>query len=155
MATRTGSAIWEGNLKGGKGKMKLGSGAYPEELIGAAEAGCFSMAISLNLEKAGHPPKKISTTAEVKLEPSGGGFKITSINLTTEADVPGIDQAKFKEQAELTKKTCPVSVALSGTQINLSAKLVSRWIPNFCLPPFIGRWTFASASSSDLGLPMH
>ncbi len=141
MATRTGSAIWEGNLKGGKGKMKLGSGAFegpysfasrfenasgtnPEELIGAAEAGCFSMALSLNLEKVGHPPKKISTTAEVKLEPSGGGFKITSINLTTEADVPGIDQAKFNEQADLTKKTCPVSVALSGTQINLSAKLV-------------------------------
>ncbi len=141
MATRTGSAIWEGTLKGGKGKMKLGSGAFegpysfasrfenasgtnPEELIGAAEAGCFSMALSLNLEKVGHPPKKISTTAEVKLEPSGGGFKITSINLTTEADVPGIDQAKFNEQADLTKKTCPVSVALSGTQINLNAKLV-------------------------------
>ncbi len=141
MATRTGSAIWEGTLKGGKGKMKLGSGAFegpysfasrfenasgtnPEELIGAAEAGCFSMALSLNLEKAGHPPKKISTTAEVKLESSGGGFKITAINLTTEADVPGIDQAKFNEQAELTKKTCPVSVALSGTQINLNAKLV-------------------------------
>ena len=121
--------------------MKLGSGAFegaysfasrfenasgtnPEELIGAAEAGCFSMALSLNLEKSGHPPKSISTTAEVKLEPSGGGFKITSIDLTTDADVPGIDDAKFKEQAELTKKTCPVSVALSGTQINLNAKLV-------------------------------
>src|SRR5207245_11395146 len=101
-------------------------GTKPTALIGAAEAGCFSMTISLNLEKAGHPPKKISTAAEVKLEPSGGGFKITSINLTTEADVPGIDQAKFNEQAELTKKTCPVSVALSGTQINLNAKLVSR-----------------------------
>ncbi len=143
MATRTGSAIWEGTLKSGKGKMKLGSSAFegpysfasrfenasgtnPEELIGAAEAGCFSMALSLNLEKAGHPPRKISTTAEVKLEPSGGGgFKITSINLTTEAEAPGIDEAKFNEQAELTKKTCPVSVALSGTQINLNAKLVS------------------------------
>jgi lipoyl-dependent peroxiredoxin len=141
MATRIGSAVWEGTLKSGKGKMKLGSGAFeapysfasrfenargtnPEELIGAAEAGCFSMALSLNLEKAGHPPKKINTTAEVKLEPSGGGFKITSINLTTEADVPGIDEARFNEQAELTKKTCPVSVALSGTQINLNAKLV-------------------------------
>src|SRR5947199_240983 len=104
MATRTGSAVWEGTLKEGKGKMKLGSGAFegpysfasrfenasgtnPEELIGAAEAGCFSMALSLNLEKAGHPPKNISTTAEVKLEPSGGGFKITSIDLKTEADV--------------------------------------------------------------------
>src|SRR5207244_2505538 len=143
MATRTSTAIWEGTLKGVKGKMKLGSGAFegpysfasrfenasgtnPDELIGAADAGCFSMALSLNLEKAGHPPKNISTTAEVKLEPSGGGFKITSINLTTEADVPGIDQAKFDEQAQLTKKTCPVSVALSGTQINLNAKLLSR-----------------------------
>jgi osmotically inducible protein OsmC len=141
MATRTGSAVWEGTLKGGKGKMKLGSGAFegpysfasrfenasgtnPEELIGAAEAGCFSMALSVNLEKAGHPPKKISTTAEVKLEPGGGGFRITAINLTTEADVPGISEATFNEQAELTKKTCPVSVALSGTQINLNAKLV-------------------------------
>ena len=142
MATRIGSAVWEGTLKGGKGIMKLGSGTFegpydfasrfgetnrtnPEELIGAAEAGCFSMALSLGLEKAGHPPKKISTTAEVKLEQSGGGFKITAINLTTKADVPGIDEAKFKEQADLTKKNCPVSVALSGTQINLDARLVS------------------------------
>src|SRR4029453_9400113 len=134
MATRTGSAVWEGTLKEGKGKMKLGrghfegpysfasrfenaSGTNPEELIGAAEAGCFSMALSLNLEKAGHPPRKISTTAEVKLEPSAGGFKITAINLTTEADVPGIDEAKFNKRAELTNKTCPVSVALSGAQI--------------------------------------
>jgi osmotically inducible protein OsmC len=141
MATRTGSAVWEGTLKQGKGTMKLGSGAFegpysfssrfeegkgtnPEELIGAAEAGCFSMALSLNLEKAGHPAKRISTTATVKLEPAGGGFKITSIDLKTQADVPGIDEAKFREQAELTKKTCPVSVALAGTRINLDAKLL-------------------------------
>ena len=94
MATRTGSAIWEGNLKGGKGRMKLGSGAYegaysfssrfeegtgtnPEELIGAAEAGCFSMALSSNLEKAGNPAKRINTVANVKLELTGGGPKIT------------------------------------------------------------------------------
>jgi len=141
MATRTGSALWEGTLKQGKGTMKLGSGAFagpysfssrfesgagtnPEELIGAAEAGCFSMALSLNLEKAGYPAKRINTTATVKLEPVGGGFKITSIDLNVEADIPGIDQAKFREQAELTKKTCPVSVALAGTQINLDAKLL-------------------------------
>jgi len=140
MATRTGSAIWEGTLKQGKGTMKLGSGAFegpysfssrceegkgtnPEELIGAAEAGCYTMALSANLEKAGHPAKRISTTAMVKLEMIGGGPKITTIDLRTEADVPGIDEAKFKEQAELTKKTCPVSVALAGTQINLEAKL--------------------------------
>ena len=141
MATRTGSAIWEGNLKGGKGKMKLGSGAFegpysfasrfenasgtnPEELIGAAEAGCFSMALSFNLEKAGHPARRVTTTATVKLEQAEGGFKITSIDLKTEADVPGVDEAKFREQAELTKKTCPVSVALAGAHINLDAKLV-------------------------------
>src|SRR5207302_4487256 len=131
----------EGTLKEGKGNMKLGSGAFegpfsflsrfesgkgtnPEELIGAAEAGCFSMALAFNLEKAGHPAKRVSTTANVKLEPGEGGFKITSIDLKTEADAPGIDEAKFREQAELTKKTCPVSVALAGTQINLDAKLV-------------------------------
>src|SRR2546421_7946611 len=141
MATRTGSAVWEGTLKAGKGRMKLGSGAFegpysfasrfesatgtnPEELIGAAEAGCFSMALAFNLEKAGHPAKSVSTTAKVKLEPSGGGFKITAIDLKTEADVPGIDETKFREQAELTKKTCPISVALAGTQINLEAKLI-------------------------------
>jgi lipoyl-dependent peroxiredoxin len=143
MATRTGSAVWEGTLKGGKGNMKLGSGAFagaysfssrfdsgtgtnPEELIGAAEAGCFSMALSLGLEKAGHPPSRISTTAKVKLEQVEAGFRITAIDLETEADVPGIDDAKFQEAAEQTKKNCPVSVALAGTQINLTAKLVNR-----------------------------
>src|SRR5438552_10766630 len=141
MATRTGSAVWDGTSKQGKGTMKLGSGAFegpysfssrfeeakgtnPEELIGAAEAGCYSMALSANLGKAGHPPKRISTTATVKLESSGGGFKITTIELNTEAEVPGIDDAKFQEQAELTKKTWPVSVALAGTEIKLNAKLL-------------------------------
>jgi lipoyl-dependent peroxiredoxin len=141
MATRTGSAVWEGTLKQGKGTMKLGSGAYegpysfssrfengagtnPEELIGAAEAGCFSMALSSNLEKAGHPAKHISTTATVKLEIVGGGPKITTIDVKTEAEVPGMDDAKFREIAEQTKKTCPVSVVLAGAQINLEAKLL-------------------------------
>src|ERR1051325_378912 len=124
MATRTGSAVWEGTLKNGKGTMKLGSGAFegpfsflsrfengkgtnPEELIGAAEAGCYSMALAFNLEKAGHPAKRISTTATVTLEPEGGGFKITPIDLKTEADVQEMDQSKSHEKAELTKKTCP------------------------------------------------
>lgn len=141
MATRTGSAVWEGTLKQGQGTVKLGSGAFegrysfssrfeegtgtnPEELIGAAEAGCFSMALSSNLEKAGHPAKRISTVATVKLEMVGGGPKITTIDLKTQGDVPGIDQAKFSEVAEQTKKGCPVSVALAGTQINLDAKLL-------------------------------
>ncbi len=140
MSTRTGSAVWEGTLKQGKGTLKLGSGAFegqysfssrfeegtgtnPEELIGAAEAACYSMALSANLEKAGHPAKRISTTATVKLEMVGGGPKITTIELNTEADVPGIDETKFREQAELTKSKCPVSVALAGTEIKLSAKL--------------------------------
>ncbi|MEO5718973.1 MAG: OsmC family protein [Chthoniobacterales bacterium] len=138
----TGSAVWEGTLKEGKGTMKLGSGAFegpysfksrfengagtnPEELLGAAEAGCFSMALSLNLEKAGHPPKLITTTAKVTLEASGGGFKITTIDVQTKADVPGIDDKRFQEQAELTRKTCPVSVALAGTEIKLNATLVN------------------------------
>ena len=140
MATRTASAVWDGTLKQGKGSMKLGSGAFegaysfssrfeegtgtnPEELIGAAEAGCFSMALSANLEKAGHPATQIRTNATVKLEIVGGGPKITSIDLRTDAEVPGIDAAKFQEIAEQTKKGCPVSAALSGTQINLKATL--------------------------------
>lgn len=126
----TGSAVWEGSLKEGKGTMRLGSGAFegpysfksrfengtgtnPEELIGAAEAGCFSMAFALNLEKAGYPPKSIRTIAKVTLEASAGGFKITTIEVQTKAEVPGIDDNKFQEQAEVTKKTCPVSVALA------------------------------------------
>src|SRR4249920_277719 len=121
MATRTGSAIWEGTLKQGKGTMKLGSGAYegpysfssrfengtgtnPEELIGAAEAACFSMALSANLEKAGFQPKRISSNARVNLDKGDSGFRIVSIELETEAEVGGIDDAKFQEQAELTKK---------------------------------------------------
>ena len=121
--------------------MKLGSGAYegpysfssrfeegtgtnPEELIGAAVAGCFSMALSANLEKAGHTAKRISTDRKVKLEMVDGGPKITTIELKTEAEVPGHRRSKIQEQAEQTKKTCPVSVALAGTQINLDAKLV-------------------------------
>ena len=138
----TGSAVWEGTLKEGKGTMRLGSGAFegaysfksrfengrgtnPEELIGAAEAGCFSMALSLNLEKAGYPPKCVRTAAKVTLKASDGGFKITTIELQTKADVPGIDATKFQEQAVLTKKTCPVSVALAGTEIKLNAELVT------------------------------
>src|ERR1700745_540196 len=125
MATRPGSAVWNGTLKQGKGTMKLGSGAFdgpysfssrfeegkgtnPEELIGAAEAGCYSMALSANREKAGRPAKRISTTETVKLEMVGGGPKITTIDVKTEANVPGIDEAKFRELAEQTKKKRPV-----------------------------------------------
>ncbi|MDQ6625345.1 MAG: OsmC family protein [Verrucomicrobiota bacterium] len=141
MPARIGSAVWNGTLKQGSGTMKLGSGAYegpfsfmsrfesgsgtnPEELIGAALAGCFSMALSSNLEKAGHPAKRVSTTANVKLEMIDGGPKITSIELQNESEVPGIDDAAFQEQAEKTKSGCPVSKALTGTEIRLAAKLI-------------------------------
>lgn len=141
MATRTASAYWEGDLKSGKGGVKLGSGAFegpfsfasrfesgkgtnPEELIGAAHAGCFSMALSHMLASGGFPPKRVSTQANVSLEKVGDGFKITKIELDMEAQVPGIDQKKFMEFAEKAKTGCPVSQALSATPISLKAKLL-------------------------------
>lgn len=134
------NARWEGSLKTGKGTMKpahgpdvpfsLGSrfegqpASNPEELLGAALAGCFSMALSLGLEMAGSPPKDVQTSANVKIEKEGEGFTITSIELTTEAVVPGIDAAKFQAVAEATKKNCPVSKALAGVKsITLNASL--------------------------------
>jgi len=122
---KLGSGAYEGAYSFSS-RFENGSGTNPEELIGAAEAGCFSMALSVGLEKAGHPPKNISTTANVKLEKVGDAFRITEIALETEADVPGIDDAKFQEVAEQTKKNCPVSVALGGTQITLKARLSGR-----------------------------
>src|SRR3977135_4204636 len=121
MAKRTASAVWEGTLKDGKGRVKLGSGAFegqysfasrfeegtgtnPEELIGAAHAGCFSMALAAGLEKAGKPAKRVHTTAAVRLDKVGEGFGITKIDLTTEAEVPGIDDAAFQEQAKKAKE---------------------------------------------------
>src|SRR5437016_14406458 len=141
MAKRTASAVWEGTLREGTGKVKLGSGAFegqysfasrfesgtgtnPEELIGAAHAGCFSMALAAGLTKAGFNPTRINTTAAVSLEKVGEGFKITTIELNTEAEIPNIDENTFLEQAETAKKNCPVSQALAGTQISLNAKLV-------------------------------
>ena len=141
MPIRSASAVWNGNLKEGKGTVKLGSGAYegaysflsrfengagtnPEELIAAAHAGCFSMALSHGLAQAGHTPKRVATTAKVTLEKGETGFKITAIDLSTEAEVPGIDQNKFLEQAEKAKTGCPVSQALAATPIRLQAKLV-------------------------------
>ena len=141
MAKRTASAVWEGNLREGNGKVKLGSGAWegqysfasrfeegtgtnPEELIGAAHAGCFSMALAAGLTRAGYNPTRISTNANVSLEKVGEGFKITTIHLTTEGEVPGIDEATFREQAETAKKNCPVSQALAGTEIKLDATLL-------------------------------
>ena len=142
MPARIGTAAWDGTLKEGSGSMQLGSGAYegpysfksrfeegtgtnPEELIGAALAGCFSMALSANLEKAGHPAKHVSTRSNVKLEMVDGKPTITTIELQNEATVPGIDEQTFQQQAEATKTGCPVSRALTGTKITLNAKLLS------------------------------
>jgi len=137
MAIRESSAIWIGNLVEGKGSMRLGSGAYegdfsrasrfedgpgtnPEELIGAAHAGCFSMFVSAILSKAGHVPTRIATTAKVHL---GEGPKITRIELSTIGEVPGIDEKSFLEFAEQAKKGCPVSQALAAVEISLAARL--------------------------------
>ncbi len=141
MAVRKSEAEWRGDLLKGQGTMKLGSGAFegrysfpsrfesgqgtnPEELIAAAHAGCFSMAFSAGLGKAGFTPTRIHTTATVHLEKVGEGFAITRIELESEAQIPGIDDKTFQEQAEGAKKGCPVSKALAGTQISLKAKLV-------------------------------
>jgi osmotically inducible protein OsmC len=141
MPARKAEAIWQGNLKEGTGRIKLSSGAFegpysfktrfentpgtnPEELIGAAHAGCFSMALSAMLAQAGYTPRRVQTTATVHIDPVAGGFKITKIQLNTEADVPGIDEKTFLDQANAAKVGCPVSQALAATPIELQAKLV-------------------------------
>jgi osmotically inducible protein OsmC len=138
MAVRKSSAEWKGTLKEGSGTMKLGSGAWqgpytyasrfesgqgtnPEELIGAAHAGCFSMFFSAVLTKAGFPPTSIRTTATVHL---AEGPVINLIELNTEGVVPNVSEAVFQEQAEAAKKGCPVSKALAGPEIRMQAKLV-------------------------------
>jgi osmotically inducible protein OsmC len=140
MPVRSASAVWEGGLKNGKGTMKFGSGAFegkysfasrfeqgpgtnPEELIGAAHAGCFSMALAMILEQAGYIPERINTSAKVHIEKAGEGFKITFIELDTEAKVPGMDERTFRDKAEMAKQGCPVSVALSGGPV---IKLLAR-----------------------------
>jgi len=133
---------WTGGLKTGSGTVKLGSGAFegpfsfksrmeegagtnPEELLGAAHAGCFSMALSFALESAGHPAESVHTTAKVHFGPVEGGFAISKIELSTEGVVPGIDEATFQKFAEEAKKGCPISKALAATEITLDAKLAS------------------------------
>jgi lipoyl-dependent peroxiredoxin len=136
MTTRTSSAEWKGTLKEGAGTMKVGNGAYegpytwasrfesaqgtnPEELIGAAHAGCFSMALSSALTKAGFTPTSIRTTATVHLNEG----TINLIELNTEAVVPGLSDQVFQEKAATAKQTCPVSKVLAATEIKLTAKL--------------------------------
>jgi len=139
MPTRTAEAVWEGNLRDGKGTMTVGSGAFdgpytfasrfesgketnPEELLGAAHAGCFSMALSLALVKAGFASERINTTATVHLDTEN--LRIPAIDLNTKAQVPGINEHQFLEQAEWAKSNCIVSQALLGTEIRLQARLV-------------------------------
>jgi osmotically inducible protein OsmC len=141
MPTRRANARWEGSLQDGQGSMRMATGSYegpfsfqsrfeegdgtsPEELIAAAHAGCFSMALSGELGRAGHDPESVETTAKVHIDKVAEGFKITRIELETEASVPGIDDSEFQRLAEGAKQNCPVSQALAAVdEITLSARL--------------------------------
>lgn len=141
MPTRHASATWEGGLKGGKGtfngesgavggsfsfgsRFENGTGSNPEELLAAAEAACYSMALSAGLEQAGTPAQRVETRAACTIEKVGDGFQITSMQLTVRARVPGIDQPAFLKAAEATKSGCPVSKALQGNvRLELDARL--------------------------------
>jgi len=142
MSVRHATAHWEGGLKSGNGTMKLGSGAFegpfsfatrfgetpgtnPEELVGAAHAGCFSMAFSANLEGAGFPPTSVDTTAKVHLNTTDAGPTVDVIELECKATVPGIDEAQFQELANKTKQTCPISRLLAAADIRMTATLVA------------------------------
>ena len=142
MPARKADARWEGSLQEGGGTMRLGGGAYegpysfksrfedgngtnPEELIAAAHAGCFSMALTATLGRNGHESRSVATTANVHLNKTDDGFRIERIDLVTEADVPGLDDATFQDLARQAKETCPVSVVLAGAEITLDAKLTS------------------------------
>lgn len=142
MPTRKATATWQGGLKGGKGSFKSesgaiggqysfssrfesGTGSNPEELLAAAEAACFSMALSGGLEKNGTPATKIETSAACTVESVPGGFAITTMKLNVQASVPKIDKVKFQQIANETKDGCPVSKALKGNvDIQLEARLV-------------------------------
>ncbi|TML63129.1 MAG: OsmC family protein [Actinobacteria bacterium] len=142
MPERQAQAEWNGSLQEGSGSMRLGSGAFegaysfksrfeegtgtnPEELIAAAHAGCFSMALAAALGRGGYEPRRVQTTAKVHLTRGDEGFSISRIDLMTTADVPGIAADAFQEVADTAKRTCPVSKALAGTEITLDAKLES------------------------------
>lgn len=139
--TRRSRASWTGTVAEGGGRLELGSGAFegpfslrarvddverasnPEELIAAAEAGCFTMSLANLLSEAGHPPQELRTTAAVRLEQQDGGFSITQIDLQTVGEVEGVSAEQFSELAAEAERTCPVSRALAATQITLDAKL--------------------------------
>ncbi len=144
MPTRKAQAAWHGTFGDGEGKMWLGSGAFegsysyrsrmeespgtnPEELLGAAHAGCFSMSLARRLSAAGYSPERIHTEARVRFGRAGEGYAISRIDLRTEAEVPGVDEELFLEKAEAAKRDCAVSKALAGVEeIGLEAKLVKH-----------------------------
>ncbi len=139
MPVRKAEAEWNGNLREGAGKVKFGSieapysfasrfengqGTNPEELIGAAHAGCFTMALTAALSKAGLKPTRIHTTASVTIDKVGEGFGLTAIALDCEATIPGIDDAAFQKEAASAKENCPISKALKAVPITMKARLV-------------------------------
>ncbi len=146
MTTTKATATWSGTLREGNGNMRLPSGTYegpftfrsrfekgagkdtgtnPEELLAAAHAGCFSMALSGQLTGAGFPPESIETTAEVTMTTGEGGARISTSRLITKARVPGVDAATFQEKVDAAAKGCPVSKALAGLEISVEATLES------------------------------
>lgn len=142
MPVRRAEAEWKGGLQDGNGSMRFGGGAFdgqysaasrfeegpgtnPEELIGAAHAGCFSMAFAGALGRAGFQPDSVRTNAKVTIERGESGYSITKIELETEAVVPGIEEARFQEIAQTSKENCPVSKALASVPIELTARLAS------------------------------
>ncbi|MFB6356026.1 MAG: OsmC family protein [bacterium] len=144
MTTRTADATWEGGLQDGNGSVSTESGALvdeaysfvsrfedgdasnPEELVAAAHAGCYSMALSAGLEDDGFNPNSVETTAEVTLGEDEDGPAITNIHLTAKADIDGIDEDTFQEHANAAKEGCPISKLYAGTEITLDAQLVQH-----------------------------
>ncbi|MCH8092987.1 MAG: OsmC family peroxiredoxin [Chloroflexi bacterium] len=138
MLVRRASATWHGSIGEGHGHMEFGDfegsysvasrfedgeGTNPEELLGAAHAGCFSMALSSNLSAAGHPPKSVETSAQVHIDKLEAGWTVTRVHLVTKAEVAGLEAEAFQEFAEDAKANCPISRALAGVEITLEANL--------------------------------
>lgn len=141
MPVRFAEAVWEGNLREGSGTMRLGAGGLegdysfasrfeegagtnPEELLGASLAGCFSMALSADLGRAGYNPERVETSAKVTLEKVNDQFTVTKIHLETEASVPGVDEQTFLDTAQGAKEGCPISRALGDIEVTLDARLL-------------------------------
>ena len=138
MPVREASATWHGSFKDGHGHMQFGDyegsysaasrfeegeGTNPEEVLGAAHAGCFSMALSSGLSAAGHPPNSVKTAAQVHIDKLETGWTVTRVHLVTTVDVAGLEEQAFQEHAEKAKATCPISRALAGVEITMEASL--------------------------------